>query len=145
MHNYPAIKLEGTKILIVDEYKFLGVIFNKTLSFILHVKHMKLKGNKVLLPQQEWGANWQTQLKMYWLQVYSQLDNGSFVYRSTRKSYLKDLDPMQNKGLRPVLGAFKTSLVESLFAETHEALLQLRREKLTLQYYTKLFFQKNEK
>ena len=142
MHNYPAIKLEGTKILIVDEYKFLGVIFNKTLSFIPHLKHMKSKGNKVLQPQRvvthtKWGANWQT-LKLYWLQVCSQLNYGSFVYRSIRKSYLKDLDPIQNEGLTPVLGAFKTSPMESLYAEIHEALLQLRSEKLALHYYTKL-------
>ena len=26
MHNDPVIKLEGTKIAIVDEYKFFGVI-----------------------------------------------------------------------------------------------------------------------
>ena len=39
---------------------------------------------------------------------------------------------------RLVLGAFRTSPVVSLYTEAHEAALQLRCEKLALQYYTKL-------
>ena len=48
------------------------------------------------------------------------------------------LDPIYHEGLRQVLGAFRTSPVDSLYAEAHEAPLQLRCEKLALQYYTKL-------
>ena len=33
MHNNMAVKLERTKIPIVDEYKFLRVIFDRKLSF----------------------------------------------------------------------------------------------------------------
>ena len=36
VHNNPAIKLKGTKISIVNEYKFL----DGKLSFILHLKHL---------------------------------------------------------------------------------------------------------
>ena len=42
--NDQAIKLEGTKIPIVDEHYFLGVIFDKKLS----LKHLKSKCNKAL-------------------------------------------------------------------------------------------------
>ena len=41
MYYDPVIKLEGTKIPIVDEYKFLGVIFDRKLSSIPHIKHLK--------------------------------------------------------------------------------------------------------
>ena len=41
-------------------------------------------------------------------------------------------------GLRLVLGALRTSPVESLYVEANEAPLSLRREKLALQYFTKL-------
>ena len=40
--------------------------------------------------------------------------------------------------LRLALGALRTSPVESLYVEANEAPLSLRREKLALQYYTKL-------
>ena len=56
--------------------------------------------------------------------------------RSARKSYLRCLDSIHHLGLR--LGALRTSPVESLYVEANEATLSLRREKLVLQYYTKL-------
>ena len=34
MHNDPLIKIEHTEIPVVDEYKFLGVIFDRKLTFI---------------------------------------------------------------------------------------------------------------
>ena len=66
------------------------------------------------------------------------LDYGIFIYRSVWKFYLKKLDPIHPKGLRLVLVAFRTSPGVSLYTETQEATLQLKCEKLALQYYTKL-------
>ena len=45
---------------------------------------------------------------------------------------------MHHQGLRLALGAFRTSPVESLYAESSEPSLYTRREKLSLQYTTKL-------
>ena len=60
------------------------------------------------------------------------------VYESARKSYLKSLDTIHHQGLHLALGAFRTSPVESLYAESNEPSLYIRREKLSLQYVTKL-------
>ena len=43
MHNDPLIKIEDTKIPIVNKYKFPGVIFDRKLSFISHIKFLKTK------------------------------------------------------------------------------------------------------
>ena len=43
MHNDPLIKLEDTEIPVVNEYKFLGFIFDRKLSFISHIKYLKTK------------------------------------------------------------------------------------------------------
>ena len=43
MHNDPLIKLEDTEIPVVNEFKFLGVIFDRKLSFISYIKYLKLK------------------------------------------------------------------------------------------------------
>ena len=48
------------------------------------------------------------------------------------------LDPVNNQGLRLSLGAFRSSPVESLYVEAHEPPLEIRREKLALQYILKL-------
>ena len=61
-----------------------------------------------------------------------------YIYGSARKSYLRCLDSIHLLGLRLSLGALRTSSVESLYVEAIQAPLSLRREKLALQYYTKL-------
>ena len=77
-------------------------------------------------------------LKLYRALVCSQLDCGVFIYKSAKKSYLKKLYPIHYEGLKLVLGAFRTSPVVCLYTQAHETPLQLRCEKLALQYYTKL-------
>ena len=110
---------------------------------IPHIKYLKNKSTRAqqllrVVAHTLWGADHQTLIKLYRTLLRSQLDYGIFVYRSVRKSYLKQLDPLHHESLRLVLGAFRTSPIESLFAEAHEAPLQIRSEKLALQYYSKL-------
>ena len=133
LHNDPVLKIDDSKIPVVNKYKFLGVIFDKKLSFIPHIKYLK---NKSACAQQllravahtEWGAVRQTLIKLYRTLLRSQLDYGIFVYRSARKSYLKQLDPIHHESLKLVIGAFRTYPIDSRNAETHEAPLQIRSE-----------------
>ena len=46
MHNDPLIKLKDIEILVVDKYKFFGVIFNRKLTFIPHIKYLKNKSTQ---------------------------------------------------------------------------------------------------
>ena len=48
------------------------------------------------------------------------------------------LDPIQNHGLRLCLGAFRTSPADSLAVEADELPLSIRRDKLALQYISKV-------
>ena len=75
---------------------------------------------------------------MYHSLVGSKLDYGCIVYRSASKAVLAKLDPVHNQGIRPSIGAFRSSPVESLYAEAHEPPLDIRREKLALQYILRL-------
>ena len=77
-------------------------------------------------------------LRLYRYLVRSKLDYGCIVYGSACKSYLHMLDPIHNQGLRLCLGAFRTSLVESLYVDAHEPCLGARRAKLSLQYASKI-------
>ena len=143
LHNDPVLKLDGVEIPVVVQYKFLGVIFDRKLSFIPHINYLKTKCHKALqllrvVAHTDWGADKSTLLKLYRSLVRSKLDYGCFIYGSARKSYLRCLDSIHHLGLRLLLGALRTSPVESLYVEANEAPLSLRREKLALQYYTKL-------
>ena len=57
---------------------------------------------------------------------------------ATRKSYFKKLQTIHNQGLRLNLGAFRTSLNQSLYIKANEPPLTLWWEKLFLQYALKL-------
>ena len=77
-------------------------------------------------------------MKLYRALIRSKLDYGSIVYGSARPSYLASLDPVHHQGIRIASGAFRTSPVASLYVETGEPPLCLRRQMLTLQFATKL-------
>ena len=48
LHNDPVLKLDGVEIPVVDQYKFLGIIFDRKLSFIPHINYLKAKCQKAL-------------------------------------------------------------------------------------------------
>jgi ribonuclease HI len=142
-HDGPNLTLEGTPIPVVEETKFLGIIFDRKLTFIPHLKHLKAKCLKSLnllkvIAHTDWGADRRVILSLYRTFIRSKLDYGCVVYGSARKSYLKMLDPIHHQGIRLALGAFKTSPCESLLVEADEPPLSQRREMLSAQYATKL-------
>ena len=47
-HNDPVLTLDGTPVPVVEENNFLGVVFDRKLSFILHIKQLKAKCQKAL-------------------------------------------------------------------------------------------------
>ena len=143
MHLDPQLTLTGYPIPVVESTKFLGVIFDKKLNFLAHIKYLKLKCQKALnllrvVSSMDWGADRRVLLRLYRCLICSKLDYGCIVYGSALKSYIRQLDPVQNQGLKICLGAFRTSPVESLQVEANEPSLYLRREKLALQYTLKL-------
>ncbi|RUS72307.1 hypothetical protein EGW08_019930 [Elysia chlorotica] len=133
----------GQRIPVEEEAKFLGVIFDKKLSFIPHLKYLKKKCQKALnliktLSGTEWGADRESLLYLYRSLIRSKLDYGSVVYGSARPSYIKMLDTIHHQGLRLSLGAFRTTPVESLYVAADEPSLSERRDKLSLQYAVNL-------
>ena len=130
-HDDPLLHLYGSPIPVVEESKFLGILFDRRkLSFIIHIKYLKAKCLKSLdflkvLSHMSWGVDRTTLLKLYRSLVLSKLDYGCIIYGSTRKSYLQ----IHNQGLRLALGDFRIS-VDSLYVEADEPSLYSRREKL---------------
>ena len=119
---------------VVEDAKLLGPLFDKKFTFIPYIKALKAKCLKVLdvlkvLSNTSWGGDRSVLLNLYRSLVRSKLDYGSTVYGSARKSYLKCLDTIHHQGLRLALGAFRTSPIESLYAESNEPSLFVRREK----------------
>ena len=61
-HDDPVLHLYGSPIPVVEESKFLGILFDRKLSFIPHIKYIKAKCLKALnllkvLSHTSWGAD----------------------------------------------------------------------------------------
>jgi hypothetical protein len=142
-HAEPDLKLYNSPIPVVTETKFLGLVFDKKLTFTAHIKYLKDRCLKALnllrvVAHKDWGADSTTLLRLYRTHVRSKLDYGCVVYGSARPSALESLDRVQNAALRTCLGAFRTSPISSLHVEAGELPLNLRRQQIRLQYLVKL-------
>jgi len=110
------------------------LVFDRKLSFILHLQQLKEKCLKAInllrvAAHTSWGADQQTLLHLYRSLIRSKLDYGCILYGSARPSYLKILDPIHNNALRLCLGAFRTFPAVSLCVQATESPLSLRRKK----------------
>ncbi|GFT11918.1 probable RNA-directed DNA polymerase from transposon X-element [Trichonephila clavipes] len=135
----PELFIGRSIIQVVNEVKFLGLIFDQSLRFHRHLKDLKIRSANALnilkvLANTHWGADRTSLLRLYRALIRSKLDYGSVVYSSACKSLLKILDPVHHQALRLCLGAFRTSPVESLYAEAYEPPIDLRRKELFSDY-----------
>ncbi|GBN39752.1 hypothetical protein AVEN_61599-1 [Araneus ventricosus] len=143
LHPEPEILLEGQLINVVNEVKFLGVTFDKKLTFKPHVLKLRKKLDKTrnilkVNSNTSWGASRTSLLRVYRASILSKIDYGCVIYDSARQSVLKRLDPIHHSALRLCSGTFRTSPVESLYVECCEPSLDHRRRILTLHYYFKI-------
>ena len=143
LHIDLELTLDGVQNEVVPELKFSGLLFHSKLSFIPHINYLSNKCQKALnllrvVSSMDWGADRKVLLRLYRSLVRSKLDYGCIVYGSARQSYLRKLDSIHNQGLRLALGTFRTSPVNSLYAEADEPPLNLHRKKVSLQDYLKL-------
>ena len=107
------------------QYKFVGITLDSKLSFIPHIKQLRIKYNetiKLLRPitNTDWSADKKTLIKLYRSEIWLKLDYGCSIYGAARKSYLQELETIHHQGLHIALGAFTTSLIESLYIEANE-------------------------
>jgi len=104
-HPNLDLTLNGTHIPVVEQTKFLAVIFDNKLTFLPHIRYLKEKCVKALnllcvVAHTSWGADQHTLSHHYRSLVRSKLNYGSIIYGSARESYLRILDPIQNHALR---------------------------------------------
>ena len=107
MHAEPDLKLYGASIPVVTETKFLGVVFDRKLTFAAHIRYLKDRCIKALnllrvVAHKDWGADSATLLKLYRTHVRSKLDFGCVVYGSARPSALESPDRVQNDRVQTI-------------------------------------------
>ena len=139
----PTLTLNGTILPYATEVKFLGMLFDEKLNWKNHIDQLKIKVKRSLdilkvVSGFSWGADKLTMLRLYNALCRSKLDYGCQVYSSASRTKLKELDVVHNMGIRIYTGAFRTSPVESLYVDSHQLPLDLRRHELGLRYTMRL-------
>jgi len=141
-HLNPELTLNGTLSLLLNKPNSLESFLTIS-SHSFHIRYLKEKCVKALnllhiVAHTSWGADQHTLLHLYRSLVRSKLDYGSVVYGSTRESYLRILDPIQNHALRLCLGAFRTLPASSICVQANEPPLYILRRMLSIQYSSDL-------
>ncbi|GFT75963.1 reverse transcriptase domain-containing protein [Trichonephila clavipes] len=95
IHPDPEIRIRDVQIPMVPDVRFLGVIFDRRLTFLPHILQLRKR--------------------VYQAVVLSRIDYGCVVYGSACKSTLKKLDSVHHMALRICYSAFRTSPVQSLY------------------------------
>ena len=137
------LNISGAELERVECFKYLGLWFDKRLSWSVHIQKMVEKCKKVLnvmrcLRGVDWGANRPAMRTVYIRLIRSVFDYGCVAYRSAAKSLLVTLDVIQHKALRLCCGAMKTTPVNAIQVQMGEMPLHIRRDQLTLVYWANL-------
>ncbi|CAF4043758.1 unnamed protein product [Rotaria magnacalcarata] len=135
----PTLNLYGIPLRSVMETRFLGLIFDRRLTWVPHLKNVRnscLKSMDLLkaISHSSWGADRITLQRLYKALIMPKIMYGCQVYGSASNCRLKILDPVHNLGLRLITGAFRSSPVVSLYTECGDCPLEIHRDEWGLRY-----------
>jgi len=138
----PTIYMSQRPIIFRDNARFLGMILDQRMSWKPHIAQLRTQCLTRLnllktLSRKTWGGDRTTMLRLYRAYIRPKLDYGCTVYGSARVNILAMLDPVHNLAIRLSTRAFRSSPVQSLYAESGEPPLHTRRQQLSLQYYVR--------
>jgi hypothetical protein len=139
----PSLTLENTALQAADQVMFLGLILDRKLTWVQHVKDLKMRCLKTMdllkcISSQKWGADRLTLMRTYHALVRSKLDYGCQAYALATSSALTMLDPVHHLGIRLATGAYRSSPAQSLNTESGYSPLSLLWDKLSLQLHTRI-------
>lgn len=137
------IQYERETIHLQSSVKFLGVWLDSRLTGVKHFDYVLKKCEKNInilraLSGVWWGSHPYCQKLLYNAIIRSHLDYGSFLLDPGNKAALNKLDKIQYKCLRIILGAMKSSPINSMQVECVEPPLHLRRQFLSDRFLFKL-------
>ena len=143
VHPDPDLYLYGRRIPCVEEARFLGLIFDKKLSWLPHLKNIKTKCLEALnilkvVSNTNWGADREVILKLHRALIVSKLLYGCEIYSSASPNHLKLLDSIHHSGVRLATGAFRSSPISSLLIDAGEIPLELYRQSSIVRYWFRI-------
>ena len=130
------LKLDNNVIQQKTQYKFLGMIFDKRLTWKSHVDGIidrcKHKLNLLrCISGCDWGSDSPTLVRLYKAIIRPVLEYGCEAFDSASKSVKSGLDSVQYQALKIATGAIRGTSLRDLQVECGDPPLHLRRKYLT--------------
>ena len=140
----PIVKYKGNTIACVDEHRFLGVIFDKDMSFVKHwemVTKSVTNKTKVMraLSCADWGPTQQTAKVVHHSYIESRITFGILAwYPFIQQHYKNKLEVLLLRSVRVAMGLPQTCQNLALRAEANlDSVLELA-QKSAISYYVRL-------
>ena len=142
--NQINLKINNQDIEYVNQFKFLGLIFDNRFNWNDHVNYIEAYCNKRInllkfVSGTKWGANRISLYKLYTALILSKIDYGCEFYFSTSQENRYKLDRIQYKCLRLCTGAFKSTPINILLITNKEKPLEIRRKELQTKFLYRIY------
>jgi ribonuclease HI len=149
-HTAAHIDIGDTMIKPANEAKYLGVIFDRKLSFKHHTQYAAKKGTSLALAMSRiakctWGAAYQQTRILFTSVVAPRMDYAAIVWHKPSKqgaappwTATAKIDSVQRIAMKAILGTFRTTATSALQIETSLPPTYLRLRNKVLQSWTRM-------
>ena len=123
------LAIAGDEIMFVDEYKYLGIILDKNLTYSKHIKYIQgLAAHKIyMLSKIRSCINQSTAIQIYKTKILPYFDQGDILYIDAFQKDRTKLQKLQNRALRICLNANNRHHIANLHNTTNIPYLSDRR------------------
>jgi ribonuclease HI len=126
------LQIRGQQIRVENSARFLGLIFDRRLTWAAHIEYVRRKCQKRLnlmraVSGTRWGANHRTLKMIYKAMIRSVLDYGAVVLDSASTKRLMSIEDIQNQAMRLCCGSMRGTATAALQVECGLMPLALRR------------------
>ena len=131
--QHVKLTMGNSPITMEDQQTYLGVTFDKRLTWKQHIMSAEAKARRKLnimrkLAGTNWGANEKVLKSVYEGNVRPHLEYGSSAWFTAAKSHHQALDKVQNQALCIITGAMKSTPIARMEEITNIPPLSKRRE-----------------
>lgn len=140
--DLPQLTLCGTPLPYLEKITFLGMIFDKYLTWKDHILNLLVRCQKDLnfikcIQKNNWGTDKQALMRIYKATIWAKINYGSIAYHSANNTLLYKLQVIQNTALKIITGTRKSTSTVLLHIECGMLTLNHQRDINQLKYHAR--------